>query len=166
MSDDILARAAVALAAVPPETVHIAGSGVSLDLAGYRVRLEASHGDQERRAVVAALAAMPQLVADMAAELRRLGGGVVTVCTFCGEPIDGEPHYPHLDGCPRREAEYVDRTFVTCTCDTPPACPDCCGCDTGEVPGQLAIATAIGRALSGALDLTGLDHHQTVKAER
>lgn len=94
------------------------------------------------------------------------------VCTFCGEPIDGEPHWPHLDGCPRREAEYVDRTFVTCTCDTPAACPDCCGCDTGEIPGQLAMATAydmdaaIGRALAGALDVMGIDDHQTVKADR
>ena len=58
----------------------------------------------------------------------------MTVCTFCGEPIDGEPHWPHLDGCPRRTAFDMD--------------------------------AAIDRALSGAIDLTGLDHHQTVKAER
>lgn len=63
----------------------------------------------------------------------------MTACTFCGQPIDGEPHYPHLDGCPRRTAEYVDREFVTCTCDTPPACPTCCGCEHGQIPGQLTI---------------------------
>lgn len=74
-------------------------------------------------------------------------------CDYCGRPVRSDAHTVH----------HCSGSGV-CSCDGV-ACPDCCP-DCDDDGPAYDMDAAVGRAIGRALDVMGLDHHQTVKVDR